>query len=118
MVATADAYVLSPDLLGDVGADPNRTHRLSSRYLVAIGARLVREVAALARGAESQNKKLATLAIDTEIKFANATDQQRFTEELVAAIAEIAARYHQEQAPKGRWHRLIVAAHPVPKDNK
>ncbi|MGB4836934.1 MAG: helix-turn-helix domain-containing protein, partial [Nostocoides sp.] len=41
--ASATAYLVGPDALGDLAADPARTDRLSSRYLIALAARLVRE---------------------------------------------------------------------------
>lgn len=114
MVAAAQSYLLSPAVLGQNAVDPERTDHLSTRYLVAIAARMVREVADLARRADRQNKPLATLSIDTEIKFGSAQDRAAFTNELAAAVRSIAGRYHDEQAPDGRWHRLIVAAHPRP----
>ncbi|MFZ0159405.1 MAG: helix-turn-helix domain-containing protein [Kineosporiaceae bacterium] len=114
VVATARAYVLSPTALGENAADPSRTDRLSSRYLIAVAARMVREVADLARRADAARKPLATLAIDTEIRFASAGDRAAFTTELTRAVTTLAARYHDERAPGGRWHRLIVAAHPLP----
>lgn len=114
LVATAHGYVLSPTALGASAADPARTDRLSSRYLIALAARLVREVADLARRAEAAGRTLPTLAIDTEIRFASAADRAAFTAELTQAVTRLAARYHDEQADGGRWHRLVVAAHPRP----
>lgn len=114
MVASARSYVLSPDVLGRNAVDPERTDRLSSRYLIALAARMVREVADLARRADTQNKPLATLSIDTEIKFGSAADRAAFTDELAQSIRSLAARYHDEGAADGRWHRLVVAAHPKP----
>ena len=115
VVATARSYVVSTDALGPGGADPNRTDRLSSRYLVALGARLVREVGALARGADRAGQPLATLSLDTEVRFASAVERAAFTEELAASVRALAARYHDEGAPGGRRHRIVVAAHPVPR---
>jgi len=114
LVATAQSYVLSPAALGANAADPARTDRLSTRYLIAVAARLVREVADLARRADSAGRSLPTLAIDTELRFASATDRAAFTAELTQAVAQLAARYHDETADGGRWHRLVVAAHPHP----
>ncbi len=114
MVATARSYVASPAAFGDSAADPARTDRLSSRYLVAVAARMVREVADLARHADAARKPLATLAIDTEIRFASAADRAEFTHDLASAVAALASRYHDERASGGRWHRVIVAAHPRP----
>jgi DNA-binding transcriptional ArsR family regulator len=45
LVATAATYVVSPGAMGPVAADPNREiDRLSASYLIALGARVVREV--------------------------------------------------------------------------
>jgi DNA-binding transcriptional ArsR family regulator len=117
MVASATAYVVSTKALGPAGADPDRTaDRLSASYLIALGARLVREVGALQRAAADAGKGLATLAIDTEIRFRSPGDRASFTRELTEAITMLAARYHDESAPEGRSHRLVVAAHPSPMD--
>ena len=114
MVASARAYVLSPDVLGDRAVDPLDTDRLSSNYVIALAARVVREVAALARRADAAGKPLATLALDTEIRFASAADRADFTRDLSAAVTALAAQYHDEQAPQGRWHRVVTLAHPRP----
>jgi DNA-binding transcriptional ArsR family regulator len=113
-VATAASYVVSPGALGDAASDPGRaSDRLSARYLIALAARIVREVGALARRAEGQNRRLATLAIDTEIRFRSAAERAAFTEDLTRAVTGLASRYHDEAAPRGRRHRLVVAAHPT-----
>ncbi len=112
--ATARAYVVSPATLGNRAADPARTDRLSARYLIAVAARMVGEVADLARRADDAGQPLATLAIDSEIRFASADDRAAFTNELTGAITALAAKYHDERAPRGRWHRVIVAAHAIP----
>ena len=112
MVATARSYVLSPATLGACAADPARTDRLSARYLIAIAARMVHEVAELIRRADAARKSLATLVIDTEIRFASAADRAAFTAELNGAVTALAARYHDQAAPRGRWHRVVLAAHP------
>ncbi len=114
MQATARSYVIATPGLGRDEAEPARTDRWSARYLVALAARLVREVGDLARRADQAGKPLATLAIDTEVRFASAADRAAFTRELADTVADLAARYHDESAPAGRWHRVIVAAHPRP----
>ena len=115
LVATAASYVVSPGALGDAATDPARaSDRLSARYLVALAARLVREVGDLARRAEQSGRRVATLSIDTEIRFRSAADRTAFADDLAAAVTTLAARYHDESAPGGRRHRLVVAAHPLP----
>ena len=114
--ASAASYVVSPGALGSAGADPAReSDKLSASYLVALGARLVREVGQLLRAAADTGKRLATLAVDTEIRFRSAADRAAFTHELTEAIAMLAAKYHDASAPGGRSHRLVVVAHPGPR---
>ena len=114
LVATAASYVVSPAALGESAADPRRSaDTLSARYLVALAARVVHEVGDLARRAAAAGKRLPTLAIDTEIAFASAEDRAAFADDLAAAVAALASRYHHDG---GRPHRLVVAAHPVPKE--
>ena len=112
MEASARGYVLSSAALGRNEADPARTDRLSTQYLIAVAARLVREVGALARLARRESKPLATLTLDAEITFAS--DRASFTAELSEAIRSLVARHHGAGTPGGRPHRLVVAAHPVP----
>jgi DNA-binding transcriptional ArsR family regulator len=115
MVATARAYVVAPQALGPVAADPRRSaDRLSASYLVALGARVVREVGDLLRRAAAAGKQLATLSIDTEIRFRSAAERAAFTAELTETVLTLAARYHDAAAPGGRAHRLVIVAHPLP----
>lgn len=117
MVATASSYIVSPAALGAIGADPaHNDDRLSASYLLALAARVVREVGALWRAARRTDKRLATLAIDTVIRFRSPSDRAAFTADLASAVTALAARYHDEKAPGGRPHRLLVAAYPAPND--
>jgi len=114
MVATASSYVVSPAALGPAAADPRRTaDRLSASYLLALVGRALREVGELVRKAAKSGQPLATLSIDTEIRFRNGDERASFSQELAAAVANLAARYHAPSAPGGRWHRLVVVAHPI-----
>ena len=115
MVASAASYVVSPAALGPVAADPERgTDRLSASYLIALGARIVREVSGLTRRAREARKALATLAIDTEVRFKSPADRAAFTKDLTEAVTTLVSRYHDETTPGGRAHRLVIVAHPAP----
>lgn len=119
MVATAASYVVSPAALGAIGADPARNNdRLSASYLIALAARMVREVGALWHRARASEKRLATLSIDTVIRFRSHADRAAFTADLARAIANLAEQYHDERAPRGRPHRLVVASYPAPDDSR
>ena len=43
----------------------------------------------------------------------SSTDRNAFTEELAQAFAGLVARYHDDDAPRGRLYRFALAAHPV-----
>ena len=111
--ATAAAYVISPAALATVAPDPARApDRLSAQWLLALAARLVRDVGALLAGAAKARKRVATFAIDGEVRFASAADRAAFAQELAGAVTALVARYHDESAPGGRTHRVVVALHP------
>ena len=115
MVATASAYVVSPGALGPVAVDPEqKMDRLAADYLIALGARVVRELGDLIRRARKAGKHLATLSVDTVIRFRSAGERAAFTSELTEAINRLVAKYHDETAPGGRPHRLVIMAHPLP----
>ena len=119
LVATAASYVVNPSALGPIAVDPNReVDRLSASYLIALGARIVREVGDLVRRANEAGKRLATLAVDTEVRFRTPAERAAFTQELADAIATLVSKYHDESAPGGRAHRLVVVAHPLPKKSE
>lgn len=111
--ATAASYVISPTALAAVAPDPAQSpDQLSARWLLALAARLVRDVGNLVTGAAKARKRVATFAIDGEVRFASAADRAAFAEELATAVTALIARYHDETAAGGRGHRLVVAVHP------
>lgn len=113
-VASAASYVVAPSAMGAASTDPTRTaDRLSASYLVALAARVVQEVGDLIKRASTARKGLATLSIDSEIRFRSAQERATFTNELTQAVTTLAARYHDASAPGGRAHRLVVVAHPL-----
>nr|BFE55474.1 helix-turn-helix domain-containing protein [Saccharothrix mutabilis subsp. capreolus] len=119
MRATAASYVISPVALAAVQPDPERSpDRLSARWLLAVAARLVKDVGKLLTGATQAGKKVATFAIDGEVRFASARDRAAFAEELATAVAGLVAKYHDETAEGGRPHRVVVAVHPsIPRES-
>jgi len=111
--ATAASYVISPAALSAVAPDPSRSpDRVSAFWLLALGARLVREVGSLLVGARRAGKRIATFAIDGEVRFATAADRAAFAGELSETVAKLVAKYHDGAAVHGRTHRLLVAIHP------
>ncbi|KRR18030.1 winged helix-turn-helix domain-containing protein [Bradyrhizobium retamae] len=115
LVLSAKSFVVSPEALGAVAADPKRSKdQLAASYLIALGARIVREVGDLWKRARKADKQLATLSIDAEIRFASPAARAAFTRELTQAITELVSRYHDANASGGRNHRLVIVSHPFP----
>jgi hypothetical protein len=110
---------VSPSALGSAAGDPDRElDRLSASYLIALGARVIREVGDLVRRAKTTGKRLATLGIDTEVRFRSAADRAAFSAELTEAITRLVSKYHDASALGGRRHRLMVVAHPLPQKSE
>lgn len=112
--ATADHYLISPSVLGDLEAQPAETaDRFSSDHLAAVSARTISELAELRTRAAAVGKRLPTLSLETAIRFGSPTDQAAFMEELSNTVARLLAEYHDESADGGRWFRLTVGSHPA-----
>lgn len=119
LVATASSYVVSPGALGAAAANPGRARdRVSASYLIALAARAVQEVGDLWREARARDKRLATLSLDATVRFRSAADRAAFSRELSEAVTTLVARYHDDSAPDGRAHRLMLAAYPLPKNQE
>src|SRR5437763_11852314 len=81
--ATAASYVISPSALSAVAPDPSRQpDQRSARWLLAVAARLVREIGELITGADAAGKPVPTLGIDSEVRFASAKERAAFAGEL------------------------------------
>ena len=106
--AVAREFVIAPQPRGRVAAD-----RFSVAYLASTAARMIRELAALCLRARHAGKRVATLTLETEIRFASAESRAAFAGELTASIAQLAAKYHNERAEGGRRFRLIAVSHPA-----
>lgn len=107
--ASAREFLIAPPHPGkSVTAD-----RFSAAYLVSTAARVIRDLAALCLRARRAGKRIATLTLETEIRFASAESRAAFAEELTASVARLAAKYHDERAEGGRRFRLIAASYPA-----
>ncbi len=121
-VATARSVVVAPAGLGRPLADARRdaAARASASHLVALAARAQGEAALAARG----GKRVATLALDAELRFADGAQRARFAAALERAVAGVVARHASparaadgRPAPGGAF-RLVVLCHPIPSEEK
>jgi hypothetical protein len=113
MRRSARHLVVAPDVLPSGAIDPNEVaDRLSAAYLIAVNARAVSEVGAIAATAAT-TIRVPTLTVDTVIGFRSPHDRAAFAAELQSALAALVARYHHDD---GRPHRLTVSSYPRPEE--
>ena len=113
-VRTATSYAIAPKTLGGVAVDSQTVaDAFSSAYLSAVASRALNDLAALGRAAAARGKRVPTLTLETDVRFATPADQRRFADELTAALAALAARYHQPDAPQGRTFRVFACGYPA-----
>jgi len=112
--ATAASFLISPEALGPLRPEPaEERDRFSIAYLVATAARTIRELAVLTLRARRAGKRLATLTLESEIRFRSAGERHAFAEELATALAALTAKYHDEHATGGRPFRVMAASYPL-----
>jgi DNA-binding transcriptional ArsR family regulator len=122
-VATARGYVLSPELLGKLAADPAQvTDTLSANYLLGLASKVQSELGLASQLAAKAGKRLATLSVNTELRFTSPEQRAAFTAELQRAILEVVGRHSSPyrkddgSAADGRPFRLVLGCYPIPKD--
>jgi hypothetical protein len=112
--ATARSYLVSAEALARLAHDPEAARdEFSSRYQVAVFARAIRELAVLRDRADRAGKRLASLTLQSEVRFKSALDRNRFSEELAGFVGRLVARYHDDEAEGGRRFRLLLGMHPA-----
>jgi DNA-binding transcriptional ArsR family regulator len=110
--AKAKHWLIDPGALAGLGDQPlPPPDRFSATYLIALAARAIREVAGLVGKASGSQKRLATLALDTEIRLARPADFSAFAEDLALAVGQVIER-HTHDAPGGRRFRILAGAWP------
>jgi DNA-binding transcriptional ArsR family regulator len=119
-VATARGYVLSPEILGALAADPAKVaDTFSANYLLGMASKMQSELARSVEVAAEAGKRLATLSINTELRFTSAEQRAAFTQELQRAIVEVVGRHSSPfakvdgTAADGRPFRLVVGCYPI-----
>lgn len=112
--ATATVYVVGPTALGPLGAsDAIPPDQFASAYLLAAASRTIGAVAALEDRARATGKALATLTIETEVRFATPAAQHAFARELAETLVALVRKHHDADAAGGRAFRFVVAGHPA-----
>jgi DNA-binding transcriptional ArsR family regulator len=123
-VATARGYALSPELLGQLAADPSQVaDAFSAAYLVGLASKMQSELGRVGDLAAAAGKRLATLSIHTELRFTSPEQRAKFTQQLQSAIVDVVGRCsspfrNSDASPaEGRPFRLVLGCYPIPADS-
>jgi DNA-binding transcriptional ArsR family regulator len=113
-VRTATSYAIAPNTLGGVAVDTRTVaDAFSSAYLSAVAGRALNDLAALGRAAAARGKRVPTITLETDVRFATPADQRQFADELTTALTTLAAKYHHPGATKGRTFRVFACGYPA-----
>ncbi|MBU1326116.1 MAG: winged helix-turn-helix domain-containing protein [Alphaproteobacteria bacterium] len=111
-------FIAAPNLLLDPALlqsapDPaavTAQDRHAADHLIGTASAMVRDVARMRQAAESEGARLLTLTVEADLCFATPADFDRFSEQVAAAVADLA---REHSAPAGRRYRLTAVAHPA-----
>jgi DNA-binding transcriptional ArsR family regulator len=113
-VRTATSYAIAPKTLGGVAVDTRTVaDAFSSAYLSAVAGRALNDLAALGRAAADRGKRVPTITLETDVRFATPADQRRFADELTRALTTLAAKFHHPRATQGRTFRIFACGYPA-----
>lgn len=119
-VTAARGFVFSPELLGRLAADPSQAQdAFSAGHLLGLASLVQRELGRATEAAAKAGKRVATLSMETKLRFRSAEERERFAEELRRAVFGVVVRYagadldSAGKAAAGRPFRLVVGCYPV-----
>lgn len=116
--ARAEAYALSPDLLGALAARLTPGDRESLAHLLGAVHQVQRDVTAVLES--GPDTRVPTLTLSTRIRFADAAERGAFADALVRALTDVVARHARPfeatvpDATDAEPFRLTLTLHPTP----
>jgi DNA-binding transcriptional ArsR family regulator len=112
LVARARAFVVDPAVVSGAPKPTaaTRQDRFASAHLIAAASDIVRTVTRMQASAAEQQTRLLTFTLDTEVAFATPADFERFSSQLAAQVARLAATFNQPAG--GRRYRIVLGGHP------
>jgi DNA-binding transcriptional ArsR family regulator len=118
-VASARAFLLSPDLLGAVGADWRHIEDpTSAAYLLALGCQMESDLIRVWREDKAPGKPASTLSLKSQFRFESAEQRERFTRALEQAVVRVVTEHTSPNlrpdgaAAPGRPYRLVLGVYP------
>ncbi|MCH7961091.1 MAG: helix-turn-helix transcriptional regulator [Planctomycetes bacterium] len=112
MRAVARSYVIAPEVLGSLFADPDQPPAEGTPdTLLALAGRVFNDVAELSEAGDAAGERAATVAATAEIRFARPEDRDAFAEDVQHEVAALIREYHDESGPEA--YTIFMGAYPV-----
>ena len=118
-VASARAFLLSPELLGAVGADWRRVEdAASAEYLLALGCQMESDLIRVWRQAQAAGNRSSTLSLKSQFRFESVEQRETFTRALQEAVVRVVTEHTSPNlrpdgsAAPGRPYRLVLGCYP------
>ncbi len=118
-VASARSFLLSPELLGAVGADWRRIEdTASAAYLLALGCQLESDVIRVCGEEQKTGKRVSTLSLKSQFRFESAEQRERFTRALELAVVRVVTDHTSPNlkpdgtSAPGSPYRLVLGCYP------
>ena len=118
-VVSAQAYVLAPEVLGEVDATAAApVDTASASYLLMLATRLQKEVSESWRRADADGTALPLLSLDTSFGFQSAAERSRFAKALTRAVTRVVADHTTSSGRSGDGqYRLVLGCYPITPEN-
>ena len=120
-VASARAFLLSPELLGAVGADWRKVEdAASAAYLLALNCQMGSDLVRAWRESGAAGKQVSTLSLKSQFRFESPEQRERFTEALQEAVVRVVTDYTSPNLKPdgspgpGSPYRLVLGCYPYP----
>jgi len=120
-VATARAFVLSPGVLGPVGADWREIgDPASTEYLLALTEQVRGDLARVQEDARAEGESVSTLSLKAQFRLESPGQRAEFSRAIREAIVGVIARYtnpnrlENGRPGRGEPFRLVLAGYPAP----
>lgn len=122
-VATARGFVLSPAVLGPVGADwKDIGDPASTEYLLALTEQVRDDLVRVREAARTEGNSVSTVSLKAQFRFESAGQRVEFARAVREAIVGVIARLtnpnrlENGRAGRGEPFRLVLAGYPAPSE--
>jgi DNA-binding transcriptional ArsR family regulator len=114
-VASAVAFLLSPELLGSVGPDWRRVGDPGSgAYLLALASQMEADLIRTGTAKPGSGEKETVLTLKSQFRFVSPAQREQFTAALREAVVGVIARHTSpaSEGPTAKTYRLVLGCYP------